>query len=77
MSSRPNLGVAGAGGSFGYPSAIYKVVDRADSQIYALRRWGILDLNHCMYGRYSELLPCAYCTALTGLTVCATALQPL
>ena len=36
--SRPNLGVAGAGGSFGYPSAIYKVVDRADSQIYALRR---------------------------------------
>eukprot|EP01036_Dinobryon_divergens_P034814 gene34814-45028_t len=37
--SGPNLGVAGAGGSFGYPSAIYKVVDRADSQIYALRRF--------------------------------------
>ena len=30
---------SGPGGSFGYPSAVYKVVDRADSQIYALRRF--------------------------------------
>jgi PAB-dependent poly(A)-specific ribonuclease subunit 3 len=29
----------GAGGSFGYPSSLYKVVDRSDSQIYALRRF--------------------------------------
>mmetsp|Transcript_22495 Transcript_22495/g.32850 ORF Transcript_22495/g.32850 Transcript_22495/m.32850 type:complete len:683 (+) Transcript_22495:91-2139(+) len=29
----------GAGGSFGYPSSLYKVVDRADSQLYALRRF--------------------------------------
>jgi hypothetical protein len=28
-----------SGGSFGYPSSIFKVVDRADSQIYALRRF--------------------------------------
>ena len=28
----------GAGGSFGYPSSLYKVVDRADSQLYTLRR---------------------------------------
>lgn len=28
----------GAGGSFGYPSALFKVVDRTDSQVYALRR---------------------------------------
>jgi hypothetical protein len=26
-------------GSFGYPSTTFKVVDRADSQIYALRRF--------------------------------------
>jgi PAB-dependent poly(A)-specific ribonuclease subunit 3 len=29
----------GAGGSFGYPSSLYKVVDRADSQLYTLRRF--------------------------------------
>lgn len=29
----------GAGGSFGYPSSLYKVVDRTDSQLYALRRF--------------------------------------
>ena len=29
----------GAGGSFGYPSSHYKVVDRSDSQIYALKRF--------------------------------------
>jgi PAB-dependent poly(A)-specific ribonuclease subunit 3 len=29
----------GAGGSFGYPSALYKVVDQTDSQLYALRRF--------------------------------------
>lgn len=28
-----------AGGSFGYPSCLYKVSDRADSHIYALRRF--------------------------------------
>lgn len=28
----------GAGGSFGYPSVLYKVVDRADGQLYTLRR---------------------------------------
>eukprot|EP01034_Spumella_vulgaris_P024001 gene24001-30288_t len=28
-----------AGGSFGYPSSLYKVVDQTDSQIYALRRF--------------------------------------
>mmetsp|Transcript_31158 Transcript_31158/g.44780 ORF Transcript_31158/g.44780 Transcript_31158/m.44780 type:complete len:355 (+) Transcript_31158:32-1096(+) len=30
---------SGLGGSFGYPSSVYKVVDRADSQMYALRRF--------------------------------------
>ena len=29
----------GTGGSFGYPSALYKVVDQTDSQLYALRRF--------------------------------------
>jgi PAB-dependent poly(A)-specific ribonuclease subunit 3 len=29
----------GAGGSFGYPSCLYKVVDRTDSHLYALRRF--------------------------------------
>ena len=29
----------GTGGSFGYPSSVYKVVDSSDSQIYALRRF--------------------------------------
>ena len=29
----------GAGGSFGYPSSLYKVIDRADSQLYTLRRF--------------------------------------
>jgi PAB-dependent poly(A)-specific ribonuclease subunit 3 len=29
----------GAGGSFGYPSAVFKAVDRSDSQIYCLRRF--------------------------------------
>lgn len=29
----------GTGGSFGYPSSLYKVVDRNDSQIYCLRRF--------------------------------------
>lgn len=29
----------GGGGSFGYPSSVYKVIDRADSQIYVLRRF--------------------------------------
>eukprot|EP01041_Mallomonas_annulata_P010985 gene10985-22949_t len=29
----------GAGGSFGYPSSLYKVVDRVDSQTYALKRF--------------------------------------
>jgi PAB-dependent poly(A)-specific ribonuclease subunit 3 len=29
----------GAGGSFGYPSCLYKVVDQTDSQLYALRRF--------------------------------------
>ena len=28
----------GTGGSYGYPSAVYKCIDRTDSQIYALRR---------------------------------------
>ena len=28
----------GTGGSYGYPSAVYKAIDRTDSQIYALRR---------------------------------------
>lgn len=28
----------GAGGSYGYPTAIYKVIDKSDSQLYALRR---------------------------------------
>lgn len=39
--SSPSAGVAmGAGGScFGYPSALYKVTDQADSQLYALRRF--------------------------------------
>ena len=39
--SSPAAGVAmGAGGScFGYPSALYKVTDQADSQLYALRRF--------------------------------------
>ena len=29
----------GTGGSFGYPGSLYKVVDRSDSQMYALRRF--------------------------------------
>ena len=29
----------GAGGSFGYPSSVYKVVDKADGQLYTLRRF--------------------------------------
>ena len=29
----------GGGGSFGYPSAVYKVTDRADSYMYTLRRF--------------------------------------
>lgn len=29
----------GTGGSFGYPSSLYKVVDRTDSYLYALRRF--------------------------------------
>lgn len=29
----------GAGGSFGYPSSVYKVVSREDAQMYALRRF--------------------------------------
>lgn len=39
--SSPSATVAmGAGGScFGYPSALYKVTDQADSQLYALRRF--------------------------------------
>jgi len=28
----------GTGGSYGYPSAVYKAIDRTDSQMYALRR---------------------------------------
>lgn len=28
----------GTGGSYGYPTAVYKAVDRSDSQVYALRR---------------------------------------
>lgn len=32
-----NLGPSG--GSFGYPSSVYKVIDRADSQVYVLRRY--------------------------------------
>jgi PAB-dependent poly(A)-specific ribonuclease subunit 3 len=29
----------GSGGSYGYPSSVYKVVDSSDSQMYALRRF--------------------------------------
>jgi PAB-dependent poly(A)-specific ribonuclease subunit 3 len=29
----------GAGGSFGYPSSVYKVVDRTDSQVFCVRRF--------------------------------------
>jgi len=37
--------VHGAGGSFGYPSALYKVTDKLDNQIYALRRFDGLRTN--------------------------------
>lgn len=39
--SSPGAAIAmGSGGScFGYPSALYKVTDQADSQLYALRRF--------------------------------------
>lgn len=34
-----NEAMRSTGGSFGYPSALYKVTDRLDSQVYALRRF--------------------------------------
>ena len=34
-----NEAARSTGGSFGYPSALYKVTDRMDSQVYALRRF--------------------------------------
>lgn len=35
----PHGASSAAGGSFGYPSSLYKVIDQTDSQIYALRRF--------------------------------------
>lgn len=35
----------GIGGSYGYPSAVYKVIDKTDGQIYALRRVDNLRLS--------------------------------
>ncbi len=37
--------IRGTGGSFGYPSAVYKVTDRFDSHMYALRRFENVKIN--------------------------------
>jgi PAB-dependent poly(A)-specific ribonuclease subunit 3 len=49
----------GTGGSFGYPSSLYKVVDRNDSQIYCLRRFENVRtspaINKSVLSKWSEI----------------------